>query len=378
MRISLSRPFSSRGTVVAARVLLALMPAALVPACGGMAKQEDDGVGQLDRAFREPVRSAEVKLDAQLEIEGLKGLERPVRLQASGPYIAGAGGLPRLDLDLKIGAQGAGQSVDTGLLSTGQRVFVKFGGRFYEQRREDVERANRELRKQSGEGSAGTLGELGIDPRRWVIEAREEGGDEVAGVETRHLSGKLDVRATLADFNELVRRSDEALGDLAPGAPRQLSDEDLDHLAKVAQNPSFDVYVARDDDTIRRVSAKLEFELPEAERPRFGGVEGGSLRFSAELGDVNGDQRVEAPAKARPIADLAMQLGGLDALLGGVGGEGPQQGPGVPTTSPGGTGPEAPGETTPDSEALKRYSECLDKTAPDDTAGLTRCADLLR
>lgn len=378
MRTSSRRPFSSRGSAAAAWVLLALVTAVALVACGGGAQEEYDAEGLLDRAFRRSLRSADVKLDARVEIEGLEGLERPVQLEAAGPYIAGGGGLPRLDVDLKIGAQGAGQTIETGLLSTGDRAFLKFGGEFYEQPRKDVERANRELLEQSGEGGAGSLRELGLDPRSWVVEAREEGADEVAGVETRHLSGKLDVRTVLADFNELVERFSEAVGGVVPGTPGKLSDEDLDRLAKVVRNPSFDVYVATDDDAIRRVSASLEFVVPEAGRPRFGEVESGSLRFSVELGDLNGDQRVAAPAKARPIEDLATQLGGLDALRNGLGADPPQQAPGASPTYPGGTRPATPGDATPDPEALQRYSECLDKTPPDDTAGLTRCADLLR
>ncbi len=83
----------------------------------------------------------------------------------------------------------------------------------------------------------------------------------------------------------------------------------------------FDVYVGKDDDVIRRVSATLEVTVPEADRERFNGIEGGSLRISIELSDVNGDQTVEAPPDSRPIKDLSTQLGGFGALGGqGLGG----------------------------------------------------------
>ncbi len=373
MRSSPRKPLCSRGAA-AALIALALVLAVAVAGCGGGKEQEDDVGVLLDRASRQAVHSADIELDAELEIEGLEGLERPVRLEATGPYIARAAGLPRLDFEVRVGARGAGQAVEAGILSTGDRAFVEFGGRFYEQPREDVERANRELREQGGEDGARSLRELGLDPRSWVIEAREEGGDEVAGVATRHVSGKLDVRTMLADLEELLQRSSEAVGGLAPGRLGRLSGEDLDRLTSAVGNPSFDLYVARGDGTVRRVSAKLEFVVPEIERARFGGIEGGSLRLSVELADVNGDQRVELPGEPRPIAELATQLGGLDALLAGVGGEPPQQRSGAPPAKQ----PATPGETTPDPEALQRYSECLDKTPPGDTAGLTRCADLLR
>jgi hypothetical protein len=43
--------------------------------------------------------------------------------------------------------------------------------------------------------------------------------------------------------------------------------------------------------------------------------------------------------------------------------------------------PAAPREgaaTTPEVEALRRYSDCLDEAGPDDTKALSRCAELLR
>ncbi len=117
------------------------------------AKSEEDVEALLDRAFKQSIKSADVKIDAELKIEGLKGVDRPVRLEAQGPYIGGDKQLPKVDIDLKIGASEAGQTVTSGFLSTGDRAFVKFGGEFYEQKKEDVARANAELAKSSGKRS---------------------------------------------------------------------------------------------------------------------------------------------------------------------------------------------------------------------------------
>ena len=57
--------------------------------CGG-GKSEQDVESLLDRAFKRSVTSADVKVDAELKIEGLKGFDRPVRLRASGPYVSAA------------------------------------------------------------------------------------------------------------------------------------------------------------------------------------------------------------------------------------------------------------------------------------------------
>jgi hypothetical protein len=352
---------------------------AAVVACDGE-ESGGDVEGLLDRAFRKSIGSAELKIDAQIAVDGLRGFERPVRIQAAGPYIGGQRALPKLDIDLTIGAQGAGQTVQSGLLSTGDRAFVKFGGEFYEQARADVERANRELRR-GRRGGGGSLRDFGLEPRRWVVEARDEGVEKVAGVESRHISGRLDTRSLFRDLNGLVERSANAVGGADPDVPDPLSSEDIDRLAQIVRSPSFDVYVGEDDDVVRRVSASLEIKVPEGDRAQLGGIEGGSLRFSVELADVNGEQRVEAPRGSRPIADLTKQLGGLGALGAQAGQEDAAGRPRPPAATGGTPAPPAPGERGaggPEVEALGRYSDCLDRAGPDDTKALSRCAELLR
>jgi hypothetical protein len=337
--------------------LLTLAAMLALGACGGDdGGSERDAEALLDRAFAKSISSADLKLNAQLEVRGLQGLEGPIRFEASGPFQSGEGGLPKLDIDIRVGAQDAGQTVQTGFLSTGDRAFLKFGGEFYEQPRADIARANRQLQRSGDSDQKSALAQLGVNPREWVTGVRIEGEDEVAGVQTEHVSAKVDVRRMLTDLNKAVERSGQAVGGVAPGTPNPLSDAQLDKLASAVKEPTFDVYVGKDDDVIRRVSANLEVSIPEADRAD---VEGGSLRFSVEFADVNGDQTVEAPSKARPIADLAKQLGGISALGGG-------------RTFPG-SGQDGSG-----SESSQGYEECLNKAPPGDTDALTRCAELLR
>ena len=358
---------------LAAAVLLlatSLACALALVACGG-----DDGGGDveglLDRAFRKSIKSADLTIDAQVAIDGLQGFERPVRIEASGPYIGGRRALPQLDIDLKIGAQGAGQTVQSGLLSTGDRAFVKFGGEFYEQRRADVERANRELRR-GRSGAGGSLRDFGLDPRRWVVDARDEGVETVHGVEARHISGRLDTRSLFRDLNRLVERSASAVGGPSPDVPDPLSPEEIDRLAEIVRSPSFDVYVGEKDEIVRRVSAGLEIRVPEADRSQLGGIEAGSLRFSVELANVNGDQQVQAPPQSRPIGDLTKQLGGLGTLGGQAGA------PGGADRDPASPQPGDSGDSGPEPEALRKYSECLDRAGASDTKALSRCRRLLR
>lgn len=373
--------------------MLAAVVAASTAALAARGGDEEKPTGNverlLDRAFREPIERADLTLEAEVALDGLEGLERPIRLEAAGDYIGGGRALPQLDLDLTVGAQGAGQTVQFGLLRTADRAFLEFGGEFYEQPRDAVRRANRELGGQQGP-RRGPLGRLGLDPRRWVVGAKDEGIELAGGVEARHVSGALDTHSLLGDYNRLVERSVGAIGGAGPDVPRPLLSEDIELFADVVGEPTFDVYVGRDDGAIRRLSVALEFRVPEEDRARVGGLRRGALRLSIELSDVNGGQQVKPPTSALPLADLIRQLGGLSVLEGvglpepdTAGGSPPAAravpgapAPGLPGPHP--AAPDLPDSPAPDVDALGSYADCLDRAAPDETTALSRCRALLR
>lgn len=351
--------------------------------CGG-GDDGEDPENLLDRAFGGELRSADVSLDAEIRLEGSPSFERPVRVQASGPFIAGRDRLPSMDIELKLGTEGGGQTITTGLLLTGDRSFVKFQDVYYERPAAEVRQANRELRRRRGESS---LSELGFRPRRWLTSAEDEGRADVGGVETRHLSGRLDVKAMLRDFNSFVRRSGTALrGAVGEAPPQRLSTVQILTISSAIEDPTFDVYMGEEDGIIRRVSGRLEFKVPETSREDLQGVEGGSLEFSLEFGDVNGAQSVEPPAKARPLSALTRLLGGDSALEGlGSAVDAPD------ATAPESDAPPLPGEDSltpdgslppdeeepPEADDFRDYADCLDEARPEDTEALQRCSDLL-
>ena len=348
----------------------------MLVACGGGGDKED-ATKLLDKAFDKSIRSADVKIDGKLETKGLKGLDKPVRVEASGPYKDNGRKVPSFDIDLKVGA-GEGQTISTGRVSTGDRAFVKFEDTYYELPRSQVAAANRSFR--GDERKKGLVKGLGVNARSWVKDAKVEGSDKVGGVDTTHVSGALDVPSALRDLNRLVRRSGKALGAASGGqAPKPLSKSDLDKIAELVKDPTFDVYVGKDDDTIRRLSARLEFQVPKEDRASVNGLKGGTVEFSIEFDKVNGNQKIETPAKARPLSDLTKSLGAsaLDGGLSSLGGGGTGSGgtdttPANPPSSGGGT------TTGPTAEDFKNYANCLDKAKAQDTEALQRCATLLQ
>jgi hypothetical protein len=352
------------------RLLLLVVGAVLALAgCGGGGGDENVKA-LLNRAFKRPIGSADLRLDSNIAVNGLPSLNRPVRLQASGPYISKGSRAPsQFDLDLKVGVNGGGASFNTGALSTGKRAFVKFEDSFYELPQSQVESTNRALG--SERRGSGALKNLGLNPRSWIKNAEHRGDDEIGGVQTDHVGGNLDVQRTVRDLNGFLQKAGSRLGG-SGRVPRPLSDSDLSKISDVVKDPSFDVYVGKKDGIIRRLSARFELKVPDNDRSKVGGVKGGTLQFTLEFHNVGGNQHVEAPATARPISALTTQLGALGSGLGGAVTPGATGTPGAGGTSGGSGSGSAPG-----AGEFKRYGKCLDKTNPNDTRALQRCSDLL-
>jgi hypothetical protein len=352
------------------RPLLALLFAALALASCGGDDDTEDVQDLLDKAFSSSIKSADLKLDASIQLKGSPGLDRPVRITASGPFRTNEDQLPSVDIDLKIGTDGGGQTVTTGFLSTGDRAFVKFQDIYYEQPKSEVAKANRSIAE--NKDKRGSLRGLGLDPRSWLAEAKDEGDEDIAGVKTRHVSGRLDVEAVMRNLNEFVRRSGPAFGGATGQTPpKPLSETDIRKVGEVVRDPTFHVYVGKDDDIIRRLAGRIEFDVPEDSRQSLGGIQSGSIEFEVEFTDVNGDQEIEAPSNPRPLSALTDSLGGTPGLDGVVGDEGGGTAPAEPQSSDGST-------TTPEAQDFQEYSDCLDKAPPEDTDALQRCAELLQ
>src|SRR5829696_3035836 len=342
--------------------MLVVLAVCVLSSCGGGDDQESVE-DLLDKAFSGEIHSADLKLDAEIELKGL--LKDPIKIEAEGPFRTNEGKLPSADIELRVGSGDGGQTITSGVLTTGDRVFLKFQDVYYEQPAAQVRATNRALRKNGGK-NAKPLAELGLDPRSWLAEAKDEGDAEVAGVDTNHVSGTLDVTSLMRNLNKFVNRSAGALGAGDQPTPR-LTAADIRGLSEAVKDPSFDVYVGKQDNLIRRVSGRIEFDIPEGDQAGLGGLKSGSIKFSVELRDLNGDQQIEAPAHARPLSTLTDSRGGALDELGAGGGTGQEPGP-----EEGATGDSS------DADQFRKYADCLDKARPEDTEQLQRCADLLQ
>jgi hypothetical protein len=340
--------------------------AAVLSACGG--KSSSDVKNTLDKAFSTPIKSAKVNLDVTLELNGVKQLNGPVKLSVQGPYESGGNQtIPKVDFD--IAASAAGQNFSAGFISTGDNAWVGFQGQNYEVGKAAVAQVNQQIKQAAGQQKKG-LSQFGIDARNWLKDAKDEGTQTVAGVQTNHVSAALDVSRFIDDINKLVAK---AGGNLPGGSSApQLTPQDKKQIEDVVKNPRFDVYAGKDDNIIRRLSADVSFNVPKAQQAQLSGLTSGTLSFSIEFADVGKPQAITAPASSKPLSELTSQLGGLGGVLGGSGSGSGSTGS---RSSGGGSGS---GSSGPSADALQKYSKCLQKANPSKPAELQKCADLLK
>lgn len=346
---------------LATPLLPALLAIGLATGCGGGDGDSESAKDLLDRAFGNPIEFADVTLDIEVALEGIDEMQDPIEVSLSGPYDSRAEDtIPSVDWEITVRAQD--QSFNAALTSTGDRAFVGFQGTDYEVSPQTVEQLNQQVvaaRKQEGRD----LSEFGVTARDWVVDAEEEGDEDVAGVETTHVSGSLDVTRVLEDLNTVVEEASRLGGQFGQQAPPTLTDEQKAQIEEIVDDPSFDAYVGKDDEVIHRLSADIEFDVPEDGRERLGGLEGGRISFSIEFANVGAAQPIEVPEDPRPIAELTQQLEGL---IGGA--------LGAPPAGSDQGGAEAP-QTDP--EKQRAYEECV-RAAPDDESARAFCEVLLQ
>lgn len=344
-------------------ILLVLVGALALASCGE--GSSEDAKATLDKAFSTPIGSADVSLDIEVKLDGVEQLKDPIRLKLTGPYKTNGGKkLPSFDWDLSL--QAGGQTFSAGAVSSGDNAWVLFQDQAYEVGEDLVKQANEQLAK-GDKGDNKTFADFGIDPRSWLKDPEEEGEEDVAGVKTTHISSGLDVGKLLEDINKAIGEAGNQLGGQTPS---KLTEEQKNAVEDVIEDPSFDVYVGKEDDKVRRLSGRLEFSVPEKDRQAASGLEGGSLTFEIEFANVGSAKPIQPPENAKPIAELGEALEGLG--LGGLGGVNPPSSQGE-----GESGSSGSGSGSAEAQQFQEYTKCLEDADPSDTAAIQKCADIL-
>ena len=348
--------------------LVALLAAA-VAGCGSGGSSADSGtdVNQLlKQTFSGDKKVESGRLDLTLRVDARGGsssqLNGPVTLRLTGPFqTQGKGKLPKFAMDASF--EGAGQSFRAGLSSTGDKAFVNFQGTDYavsdqvfQQFRAGYEQAQKEAAQKSG--GRQSLATLGIDPRRWLTNARNAGEAKVGDADTIKITGGVDVSKLLDDVNAALAKARSLGVQGSSDLPEKLTDAQKKQAADAIKNVAVEIYTGKDDTTLRRMVVGMDVRDPS------GGGQSGSLRFDLSLLDLNKGQDIKEPSNAKPFDQLLGKLGGL-GLGGSASGASGSRG-----------GSSSSGNGGASAAQLKKYSDCI-KAAGSDTQKAQKCADLL-
>jgi hypothetical protein len=361
------QPFRQTIAMLAAALLLV---ACLAVGCGDGGGSGEDLEKVLDQTFNRDtnVNSGRLTIDATADLEGVRQITKPITVKVSGPFegleekVKDTGRLPRTNFQMS--ADAGGQNIKAGSISTGDKLFVNFQGVDYVVPDSMVARFKRQLERAQAESDKSQqpdLAALGIEPRKWLREAKDEGTEEVGGVETIHISAGVNVTRLLEDFNRLLSRAGE-LGlssqqrqQLPASIPPTVQKQIIDSVKET----NLDVFTGKDDKILRKIDLELKFEVPENLRQQAQGLQRGDIKFSYQVTELNKPQTIEAPKSARPLGELQRQFSGT-----GFGSLGSSSGGGT-TGSGQGSSPKS-----------RRYLRCVEKAQG--TAELRKCSELLR
>jgi len=341
-------------------LLLALVLA--LAACGGSDEKttaSTDVNGLLTQTFTgsKEVKSGSLDLTMKLDTTGGEDqLDGPVSVSLSGPFQAQDDGrLPKFKLEAAF--EGAGQSIEAGATSTGERGYLSFQGTDYvleDQVFKQFSAGFEEAQKQGADDSQ-SFASLGMDPRKWLTDPKIEGDAKVGDDDTTKITGGVDVGKLLDDVNNaLAKASSLGLGS-TDQVPEKLTEEQKRQVVAAVKDPRVEIYTGKDDQTLRRMVVNLGVDEQQSGTT-------GTLAFDVSITDLNEDQDIAEPADAKPFSELLGQLGGL-----GLGGAALGGSSGSAESAPSGGG---------SSEDLEKFSQCI-TDAGEDVEKARKCSDLL-
>jgi hypothetical protein len=288
--------------------LVSLSLAALVAGgCGGSSASTSPQTAKLladTFGAAKPVRSGRLDLTLAVRARGLPNLSGPLAVHVTGPFqSAGAGKAPKFafDLDLSSGAS----KVRAGAISTGTKGYLTFAERAYAL----PDGAFGSLGSGQGKGGLSLRG-LGIDPRRWLRGAHQEGEADVGGARTIHVAAGIDIARLLADVDTLLAKASSTgvTGATGNQVPTSLDAATRRTIERSIRAASVDIWTGREDHALRRIAVAVRFDVPPDARAKGSPAQSGRVHFELTFAALNEEQAIGAPAHARPVSELAAAM----------------------------------------------------------------------
>ena len=361
-------------------ILLCLLVALAlgVAACGGSdgggkeASSDTDVDTLLADTFNgknKKVESGNLNLALDIDAKNTEGVSGPVTLSIKGPFQSeGKQELPKFDIDFAF--EGAGQSIKAGLTSTGDKGFVNFQGSDYAVTDQIFTqfKTGYEQAQKKGNTENQSLSSLGLDPRKWLTDAKNEGEEKVGDDDVIKITGGVDVNKLLDDVNKALTKARSLGVQGTQTLPSQLTAAQRKEVTDAVKDPKVEIYTGKDDSILRRMVVSLGIVAPKSSSSPNGSAD---FKLDFSISDLNEDQEISEPANPKPFDQLTTQLGGL----GGLGALGGAAGGGSGSSSGGGSSGGA-ADPAANNKKLEEYSKCVTEAGADTTKA-RKCADLL-
>jgi hypothetical protein len=341
---------------------VAVLTTGLVAGCGGGAGGDQaDASTDVDQLLQDTFSGSKQiksgKFDLALDVKS-GGQTGALKIKIAGPFQSqGKGKVPKLDINASF--QGGGQNLEAGVTSTGDRGFVSFSGTDYEVADAVWKQFTASYEQAGTKGSDQSLATLGIDPRKWLTNARNSGTAKVGDTDTVKITGDVDVPKLLDDVNAALAKIRSIGGSSAANLPEQLTAAQKQQAVDAIKDLSVEIYTGAEDKILRRMLVTMKIETPATSSAA---AQAADVKFDLQLLALNEDQQIEAPQNPKPFADLASQLSSLGIGLNGGGTSG---------SSGSGSGSGASSQKN-----LEKYSQCV-QSAAGKTDEIRKCADLL-
>ena len=350
-------PSRSRLLVLVLAIVLSL-GVAVCGSSGGGGGSSKDATQIVNTAFQHPIKAATIAFNLNAQLNGISQLNGPISVQLTGPYeTVGGGKLPKFDLKASISA--GGQNVPLAIRSTSDDIFIQIQGNWYELGKDTVAKLNDQIAQQRSNNPSKGFSAFGVNPLTWLKDAKTADDTTVAGEPVNHATATLDVGKLLDDLDQIVSKANVS----GATKPPQLTAQQKEQIQKIVKDPRIDVYVSKNDQTLRRLAADVNLTIPKDQQSKLQGLQGGDVKFSVEFSNVGQSVNVTAPPNAQPLSSLSGLLGGASALGGGSSGSG---------SSSSGSGSSA----APSTKQVQEYAKCL-QNAGSDANAIQKCASIL-
>jgi hypothetical protein len=343
-------------------LVLVVLALGLLAGCGGGDDDSASSSTDVNQLLKDTFSGSKDVKSGKLDLAlSANAGGQDIAVKVAGPFESqGSGKLPKLAINLSF--EGGGQSVEAGVTSTGDKAFVNYGGTDYEvpgavfqQFKAGYEQSAKQA---SDKGNGQSLATLGIDPSKWLTNAKNEGDAKVGDTDTIKITGDVDVPKLLDDVNTALQKVRSLGGSQAANLPSQLSEQEKQQAADAIKDLNVEIYTGKDDKILRRIVVAGKFDVP---NDSGGGSQAADLKFDLQLLDLNEGQDINEPENTKPFSELMNKLNGLG--LGGLGGLGS-------------SGSGSSSGSAPNQDTLEKYSQCI-QDANGDNDKIRKCADLL-